>query len=350
MGQKKDQKKGLKSFIEEQIRKTGFLTEIDVIEELEPRGWDYVSPYQYFDHDETKWREMDMVPFKCFPDISGMARYRLCVDLIIECKKRVDYAWVFVTRPMSTEDALRRIFDIDCFDLVGVAKSLLSAGSELHHGVCPYAYQWITDDIIEEMSSTVVCPGEISRLKDVRELGLIQKEMFKYFTTSRIGLYGKEIKTSRQGGKADSGISQIFASLVTVNKALTHLAHIDYTAACNELKRVTGLGLTPKGSFLSTIEVLIPLVVFDGHLYSWDEQHGVVEQNSVLARSLYASSQYRWRRLVPVVKAEYFPNFLESLGRDLDQVYQAISRRLDEIDKQTKSLVFLLSKVKRQRI
>lgn len=342
-----NEKEDLKSFIEEQIKKTGFITEIDTIEEVEVKGWDYVSPYEYLDRDENKWREMDIVSFKCFPDIIGEAQYRLCADMIIECKKSVDHAWIFLVRPKSAENCIRNIFDIDCFDSFGIVRNL-SLGALPSSGALPLEREIgrdlnlrVSDETIEKLSSYFDPFFELSNLKDFRELDLIKKGNFKYFMSGRVGLYGKEIKISKQG--TQSNISQIFRSLVTVNKALSYVELMDYTEQCNNLKTLLNLNAIQRQSFLVTIEILIPVVVFNGHLYSWDKKSGVKEQNMILARSLYKSSQYHCRRLVPVVKIEYFKNFLDLLDRDLNQIYQAIIDGIDMVDQQTKILVNSIS-------
>ena len=339
-----EKKRELKQFIEEQIKMTGFTTEIDVIEEIEAKGWDYVAPHNYYDRDEDKWRDIDIVPFRCFPDIEGEARYKLCFDLAVECKKSSNHAWVFFVRPEYTEPSLRRIFDIDYIDDIGVAKLLSLIKSKDKGLTIEYSPQpWISGDIINN-SSILISAKDALKLKDFHELRVIRKENFQYFTTSRIGLYGKEVKVSKQQGKGSSGIPQIFEALTQVNKALSSLAESDAWDKYIFLKTRVGHALTLEEKFSVVIEILIPVVVFDGYLYSWEKDSGVIEREIILARSLYRSRQYNYRRLVPVVRVDHLKDFLASLDKDVNQIYQSVSDKVNELDQQTKNFINALSK------
>jgi len=94
-----------------------------------------------------------------------------------------------------------------------------------------------------------------------------------------------------------------------------------------------------KEDFLATIEILIPLIVFDGALYSWEKQDGVIEQKQILARSVYRSERYNWSRLVPIVNVNYLPVFLDYLNRDLGKIHESIVRELEKCDTQIQNLV-----------
>jgi hypothetical protein len=170
-------------------------------------------------------------------------------------------------------------------------------------------------------------------LKDFQDLGLIQKENFHYFTEGRIGLYGKEIRISQNEKKSRS---QIFESLLAVNKALSYTARID--AGMMPIQITSLSHPKSKEDFLATIEILIPLIVFDGALYSWEKQDGAIEQKQILARSIYRSEHYNWSRLVPIINIDYLPSFLDYLNRDLSNIHESIIRELKKCDTQIQNL------------
>jgi len=299
-----DSNKDLKSFIESQIEKTGFPTELEVMERISSKGWGYVPSSIYCDYDENKWREIDAVVFDCFEDVAGEAIYRLCADLVLDCKKSSDHAWVFIVPPKNEEDSWRRLSNIDFFEPIRIAKqiplNLLS----------PENQPWLDSELIRTKLPPLIRPKEASNLKDFQDLGIIQKENFHYFMEGRIGLYGKEIKISENAKKSRS---QIFESLLAVNKALSYTAKIDASRLSSQITSLSHP--KSKEDFLATIEILIPLIVFDGVLFSWEKQEGVIEQKQILARSLYRSEHYNWSRLVPIVNIDYLSFLRLSIQR-----------------------------------
>jgi hypothetical protein len=328
----KDNNKDLKSFIESQIEKTGFPTELEVMERIGSKGWEYVPSSIYCDYDENIWREIDTIAYYCFELVAGEALYRLCADLVLDCKKSSDHAWVFIVPPKENEEGWRRLFNIDFFEPIGVAKqaSLNSLPSKNQ--------PWLDSERVRKELSHLIRPEKVSNLKDFQDLGLIQKENFHYFMEGRIGLYGKEIRISESEKKSRS---QIFESLLKVNKALSYTARIDAGRMPSQIKSLSHP--KSKQDFLATIEILIPLIVFDGALYSWEKQEGVIEQKQILARSVYRSEQYNWSRLVPIVNIDYLPVFLDYLNRNLDKIHESIIRELEKCDIQIQNLTRAVS-------
>jgi len=149
---------------------------------------------------------------------------------------------------------------------------------------------------------------------------------------SRIGLYGKEIKLEK------NRFPKIHDSLFKVNKALSYTAKIDAGMAYIQIESKSHPPRT-KEDFLITIEILIPLIVFDGALYSWEKEEGVVEQKQILVRSQYKSNHYNWNRLVPIVRIGQLPTFLDCLNKDLDKAHQSLIKEVEKYDFQIKNLV-----------
>jgi len=239
---------------------------------------------------------------------------------------------VFIVPPKNEEDGWRRLFNIDFFEPIKIAKQFSS------NSLPSKNQPWLDSELVRNKLPHFIRPKKASDLKDFQDLGLIQKESFHYFMEGRIGLYGKEIKIS---GNENKSCSQIFESFLAVNKALSYTAKID---AGRVLSQITSLSHPKsKEDSLATIEILIPLIVFDGALYSWEKQEGVIEQKQILARSVYRSERYNWSRLVPIVNVDYLPVFLDYLNKDLSKIHESIVRELEKCDTQIQNLAKAVS-------
>ena len=332
----KNGKKDLKSFIESQIEKTGFPTELEVMEKIGSKGWDYVPSSLYHDYDEDKWREIDVIAFNCEREVEGQfASYKLCADLVLDCKKSSDHAWVFIVPPKKQEDDWRRLFDIDFFEPIRITKQFSLHSSSIEKGIPQLSRPWLDSALIRKHLPSLIKSKETAKLKDFHELGLIKKEGFQYFTKSRIGLYGKDIKIPKNGKSR----TQIFEALLAVNKALSYTEKMDGSGMYFAIESLSDISKSLKPM---TIEILIPLIVFDGALYSWEKDEGVIEQKQILARSAYRSDNYEWSRLVPIVHIDQFTVFLDYLNKDLDKIHRSMIRELEKCDVQIKNLATTL--------
>ncbi|MHC3129642.1 MAG: hypothetical protein IBV52_06155 [Candidatus Bathyarchaeota archaeon] len=87
-------------YLKEEIMKTGFPLEIEISSKLDKAWKNVVNTDSYFDKDENKLRDIDILAYddlasdKVFPIF-------LRTGLVIECKKDVNLAWVFFTRPFD---------------------------------------------------------------------------------------------------------------------------------------------------------------------------------------------------------------------------------------------------------
>jgi hypothetical protein len=80
------------------------------------------------------------------------------------------------------------------------------------------------------------------------------------------------------------------------------------------------------------IEVFIPIIVFDGRLYSWFDGH-IEEENEILLNARCYTTHYYEKRLVSVVKKEHFKNFLQNINDDFINLYNFIHRNKSQFDK-----------------
>jgi hypothetical protein len=89
--------------IKEDLKKSGFPTEIQVSSILVKHGWDVENQAYYLDPEENKERTVDVVAHKAFFERMGK-HDRFNFSLIIECKKS-EKPWVFYSSSRKSEVA-----------------------------------------------------------------------------------------------------------------------------------------------------------------------------------------------------------------------------------------------------
>jgi hypothetical protein len=121
------------------------------MEKFGSEGWDYVPSSLYHDYDEDKWREIDVIAFNCEREVEGQfASYKLCADLVLDCKKSSDRAWVFIVPPKKQEDEGRRLFDIDFFKPIRITKQFSLHSSSIEKGVPQLSRPWLDSALIRK--------------------------------------------------------------------------------------------------------------------------------------------------------------------------------------------------------
>lgn len=85
---------------EQEIRKTGFVLENRIAQELKSAGWTVISNKYYVDDTEESVREIDLVAYR----ISKVQHFNVCTALIISCKKSDSNAWALLARDANLKD------------------------------------------------------------------------------------------------------------------------------------------------------------------------------------------------------------------------------------------------------
>jgi len=328
-----NKKKDVQSFIKKEIEKSGFPTELEVTNIMSTKGWDYVPSSLYYDYDENKWREIDNICFTCFDLIKSDELYRLCVDLFVECKKSNESAWVFIVPPKDEENSWKQNFKIDFFEPIRIVKQLSENISSVERGIPTLSKPWLDSDIIRKELVSNIKVDKCLELRDFYDLDIIQETFFSYFIDNRLGLSGKEIKLKKNTGS----FPKIRDSLFKVNKSLSYTARID---AGSLLPQITSTIHGPKTrhDILKTIEILIPLIIFDGDIYCWEKDNELKSINQILVRSQHRSDKYNWNRLVPIININSLPLFLEKLNKNVIRIKNNIIDKREECDIQIKKM------------
>jgi len=83
-----------------EIRKTGFVLENRVAQELKAAGWTVISNKYYVDDWEETVREIDLVAYR----VSKVQHFEVYTTLIISCKKSDANAWALLARDINLKD------------------------------------------------------------------------------------------------------------------------------------------------------------------------------------------------------------------------------------------------------
>jgi hypothetical protein len=83
-----------------EIRKTGFVLENSIAQELKSAGWTVISNKYYVDDFEETVREIDLVAYR----VSKVQHFDIYTTLIISCKKSEANAWALLAREINLKD------------------------------------------------------------------------------------------------------------------------------------------------------------------------------------------------------------------------------------------------------
>src|SRR5208282_1726017 len=90
------------NYVAEQIRKSGYPLEVEISDILERHDWEVLPSIFYFDHDDSEFKETDILAYKVVARaLKGSPNYpySITIGLLAECKRREDVALVFFPRP-----------------------------------------------------------------------------------------------------------------------------------------------------------------------------------------------------------------------------------------------------------
>jgi hypothetical protein len=84
----------------DEIRKTGFVLENVVSQQLKSAGWTVISNKYYVDDAEDTVREIDLIGYKC----TKVLHFDVYTTLVISCKKSESNVWALMSRDINLKD------------------------------------------------------------------------------------------------------------------------------------------------------------------------------------------------------------------------------------------------------
>ena len=329
-------------FIKKEIERSGFPLEIEVSSILKEDGWEVLPSSIYFDEDEKSWREIDIKAYKSADSSSqneSIKPYRLTLALIIECKKSEKFAWVFFPQPRSKED-LSRVTNIVSLDFLTVVKrqSLLKGEFnqiKLFPSLSELRFLNMDPNLITE--EELVTPDIARKMKFLSELKIVPPGAFRHLAKGMKAKAYKEIKLEKKEKKSPP--SEIFKAVNALIKATKYeliLSSGGIYAGAYLTKKKTEM-LLEKGSL--QIEIFIPILIFDGKLYSW-LNGDVKREDEVLLEGRCHTRYYFENMLISVVKKEHFKQFLHNIDENFIKLIDCIYENKAKLDEQTKMIIF----------
>jgi hypothetical protein len=237
----------LSAKIREHLLESGIPLQIQALSTIRSNGFAATASPYYFDEDEQKGREIDVVGYR-YRRIQNRAsgfHFFVQASLVVQCKKSDKHHWVFIIEPER------------------------SKGTRLRHELCYYSSPDIFVPPKEGFRNLV----PFSVLRNVHH----------YFAHPVVGIAYSE--AFKQTGK-----DTIFEALITAVKACEF----------DRLRR------TQQG-VKQCVYLYYPVVVFDGKLYIASAEGGFEPRpaSHVLFRMAYRSRAYQGLYLVDVVTPDY---------------------------------------------
>lgn len=84
----------------DEIRKTGFVLENQIAQQLKSAGWTVISNKYYVDDAEETVREIDLIAYKC----TKVQHFSVYTAMIISCKKSEANVWALLSRQINLKD------------------------------------------------------------------------------------------------------------------------------------------------------------------------------------------------------------------------------------------------------
>jgi hypothetical protein len=84
----------------DEIKKTGFVLENRVAQQIKRAGWTVISNKYYVDDSEETVREIDLIAYRC----TKVQHFDVYTTLIISCKKSDSNAWALLARDINIKD------------------------------------------------------------------------------------------------------------------------------------------------------------------------------------------------------------------------------------------------------
>lgn len=282
----------LKKFLKGEIEKTGYPLEIEISSVLDlAKGWEIINTDSYFDKDEGKQRDIDIVANKYLPSTEELPVF-IETSLIIECKKDDNFTWVFFTRPFKFEE----------------------------HEVTGH----YTDEIQMRTRNTLV--------DYLREI-VFKDWHLHYIESKRVAVSFDEFPIKAKKGTYEAKRKEVFTAENQLKKYITYM----YEQECNES--------TPHAD---RIMFCFPCIVFDGTMFEAIVDKGRVElreSNHILLSTQSRATYSNWDLsfLIDVVTKDYFKSFLEEVNTDVKSLFSLVKKRKRKILRELDKLTFISS-------
>jgi hypothetical protein len=313
--------------VRDEVLKTGFPLEVNIIDLLLSKGWIVEPSVNFFDDDEHKFRELDIRATKHYgsANVGPMPnmKYNLSITLVIECKKSEKDAWVFF--PLQTPIEL----SIEHIDFLEVIKKQTNSYSD------PLAIRYHRTVGLEQ--SLIQEPPLISKKTAVQIRWLSETQLFgvPHFSTlinAEVSATGVPVRI----GKSDKIRNTLYTAAMTTTKALTYYKELLSRVLFNTWRALKmGHQFDAEGLGPFSICLFIPVIIFDGALGVWRRKDTPQDVDRITYHFVSRSPKYLKSSTICVIHKDHIPEFLDTIERDMTLTKDRLVAQKGHLDTQT---------------
>lgn len=244
------------------IEKQGFPLEVKTSEVLEAHGWEVTNQVAYLDHEEEKYRTVDILAQKMV--VSKSPELAFWVDLVVECKKSTK-PWVFYASD----------FDLNKAEINSKVVSSMQFFMSTH------AYQKKSDRELHSLMTRQVLYENHLMSPIFRKVGHLSFEPF----------------TSGQGGSIPEAQIQVCNAILDLKEQAEEF-HLPF----------------PYGI------VWIPIIVLDGHLYLYENEK-LSPEKGLYCYVNYAGNAF----MIEIMIESFLDTYLATLGEQIQRFKNSIT-------------------------
>lgn len=309
-------KKTENEFVAEELRKSGFPLEIEVADVLSTNGWNVFPSIRYLDYDDGVHKELDIIANKVLRgQIDTSDCYNVQVELLIECKKRENKAWVFFPRKITPSPYFQAAPRIDSFD---VARLSTEGKSE---------FSTYPKQIWEKLKPRKYIPSAFANQLWSTDA---TQQVFKSYFAEEKSLSFDPVKLGKNEFNREGERREIHDALDGLAKAAIY-RQVQMAEVYQQLLDATlggiELGEDSMGQFY--FHYFFPVLVFDGKLKVW-KRGEVSDATGVMHEVTMRSTQYSSTQLLRVVTAGAFKEWL----REFDKEAESFAGKFSEFKEQ----------------
>ena len=281
--------------VEDAINSSGYPLEFYVGSKIKESGNIIWYNNYFFDYDLNQARTVDITSPAFHHQDLDKTEYTFSRELIVECKKSSDTAWVFFETPSIVQPNYMGQF----FDFTHYVDGVYSSER----------VPWIVDSNLETHYGKAEGREKVAQNYQVVKIGggVINDDQNKPFKRK----------------------DTIFEAANQVTKFMTWLTFKKEGYALTDFQN--------KGVF-QIYDLFFPIIVYDGPLYT-----GFLEGDKIsLSKTTNVILEYRYKPryssrertyLIDIVKKEAFPDLIPTLAKDVDAIENSIKKNKDKIEK-----------------
>jgi hypothetical protein len=305
-GGKSKKNQNLDEYLKAKISDSGYPLEIEISGLLDSEYF-VRNTFYYFDKEAESGRSIDIYASPKFTDLKGFEKIIPFCNLVIECKKSSNHAWIFFTRPYGSDSKFE--------DISGQIKS----------------------------SIPKVKPFEIVTIDSW--IGFALYSDLHYASFDRIAIAYDEIKIEKKDdGNAGSnkGRKEILEAIMQLQKFICFQEHRSKNWSVKSL---------PDESYFDDLMIFIPIIVFDGNLLEATFNSGLIdlhEKKHILVKTSFLCPYCKRIETftIDVVHSSYFDDFKQILKNDFIGSLKTLRNNQEYIFEGSKNARAALKKLK----